>query len=85
MIQNYKKYLYKNYLNSFLKVSLVFFSISIIMNLFEGKKTIDEIYDILFIKLPITEFILENYASELLHIQKSCWRYMLCDNCDIYI
>ena len=35
MISNYKKYIYKIYFNSLLKVSLVFISITIIMNLFE--------------------------------------------------
>ena len=43
-----------------------------IMNLFEGKKTLDEIYDILFTKLPMTEFILENYGWHLTYIHRSC-------------
>ena len=35
MITNYKKYIYKTYFYNLLKVSLVFISLSIIMNLFE--------------------------------------------------
>ena len=41
-----------------------------IMNLFEGKKTLDEIHDILFVKLPMTEFILNNYEWHLTYIHK---------------
>ena len=54
MIQNYKKYLYKNYLNSFLKVSLVFFSISIIMNLFEEINFLKESDNTLLLPLFLT-------------------------------
>ena len=41
-----------------------------IMNLFEGKKTLDEIHDILFVKLPMTDFILNNYEWHLTYIHK---------------
>lgn len=41
-----------------------------IINLFEGKKTLDEIHDILFVKLPMTEFILNNYEWHLTYIHK---------------
>ena len=54
MIQNYKKYLYKNYLNSFLKVSLVFFSLSIIMNLFEEINFLKESENAILLPLFLT-------------------------------
>ena len=69
---------YPNYIteNKYIYVADTILSEEFIMNLFEGKKTIKEIYDILFIKLPMTEFILENYGRHLTNIHSSCERIM---------
>ena len=54
MISNYKKYIYKIYFYNLLKVSLVFISLSIIMNLFEEIDFLKETDNKVFLPLLLT-------------------------------
>ena len=54
MIPSYKKYIYKKYFNSLIKITFVFFSISIIMNLFEEINFLKESDNIILLPLYLT-------------------------------
>ncbi len=54
MIPSYKKYIYVKYFNSLIKVSFVFFSISIIMNLFEEINFLKDSNNVILLPLYLT-------------------------------
>ncbi len=54
MINNYQKYIYKNFFNSFIKVTLIFSSIIMIMNLFEEISFFKENENIILLPIFLT-------------------------------
>mgnify|MGYP001246890097 FL=1 len=54
MIPSYKKYIHKKYFNSLVKVTLVFFSISIIMNLLEEINFLKDSDNVILLPLYLT-------------------------------
>jgi len=54
MIPSYKRYIYQKYFNSLIKVTFVFFSISIVMNLFEEISFLKDSDNIILLPLYLT-------------------------------
>ena len=54
MITSYKKYIYKVYINNLLKVSTVFISLTVIMNLFEEINFLKESNNAILLPLFLT-------------------------------